>query len=89
MNKNDRVRFLGWSDTEGHGCVHPLIPYDVGEITDVITDPILMPGASPEEPMYQVEYRKGNGHHVVPFNIVHFEEEIELVIVPILEEVNP
>ena len=84
MNKGDEVRILGWSDDEGPGCVHPLFEGDKGRITDKITDPLLMPGASPDEPMYEVEYRKGNGAN--SFKIVHFDEEIELVPVP--EEVT-
>lgn len=85
MERNDQVRFLGWSDDEGPGCIHPLIPNDMGRITQVITDPTLMPGASHADPMYEVTYRKGNGHSSIPFKITHFEEEIELVLVPELE----
>ena len=87
MDKDDRVRFIGWSDDAGSGCVYPLLPNDTGKITEVITDSTLWPGASRIDPVYEVMYRKGNGHSSVPFKIVHFEEEIELVIVSELEEI--
>lgn len=87
MNKGDRVRFLEWSDNEGPSCVYPLVPGDLGTITEVVTDPAQMPGVSPDSPMYEVTYRKGNGYCPTAFKIVHFEEEIELVLAPELEEV--
>lgn len=87
MEEGDRVRFLEWSDDEGPSCVHPLVPNDTGTVIEVITDPTVMPGASPDEPMYDVEYFKGSSRGFSSFKIVHWEEEIVLVFAPELEGV--
>jgi hypothetical protein len=82
LERGAEIRFLGWSDEEGASCVHPLIPGDVGTIKEVITNPAFWPGASPTDPAYTVEYRKGLSH----FEITHWSDEVEPTIEPPEEE---